>query len=125
MPAACAGIRCTSRPARAKLRHMNTRRLHAPDAPESAATPEKFEVLLARLEKIVSDMETADLPLENLLSSYEEGMRLVKACGEKLADADQKIEVLSKSISTAGAKMPAPAETSSPAKEPEEDIRLF
>jgi exodeoxyribonuclease VII small subunit len=67
----------------------------APDA-EPAAPPERFEDLLARLEKIVGEMEGADLPLEKLLSSYEEGMRLVKACGDRLADAEQKVEILSR-----------------------------
>jgi exodeoxyribonuclease VII small subunit len=56
----------------------------------------KFEDLLERLEQIVADMEAAELPLEKLLSSYEEGMRLVKACGDRLADAEQKVEILSK-----------------------------
>jgi exodeoxyribonuclease VII small subunit len=63
---------------------------------EPAPKPERFEELLARLETIVSDMEGADLPLEKLLSSYEEGMRLVKACGDRLADAEQKVEILSR-----------------------------
>jgi exodeoxyribonuclease VII small subunit len=77
----------------------------SPDA-EPAAVPGKFEDLLARLEQIVGEMEAAELPLEKLLSSYEEGMRLVKACGDRLADAEQKVEILSKG---------APAATSSPA----------
>jgi exodeoxyribonuclease VII small subunit len=68
---------------------------------EPASKPERFEELLARLETIVSDMEGADLPLEKLLSSYEEGMRLVKACGDRLADAEQKVEILSRSASGA------------------------
>jgi exodeoxyribonuclease VII small subunit len=93
-----------------------------PDAPEADAPPEKFEELLARLEQIVSDMETADLPLEKLLSSYEEGMRLVKACGDRLSDAEQKVEILSRSVAAAEPKVPAPE--SSPEK-PAEDIRLF
>lgn len=102
-----------------------SRRLHSPGASESASPPEKFEELLARLEQIVSDMETADLPLEKLLSSYEEGMRLVKACGDRLADAEQKVEILSKSVSAAEAKIPPTAETPPAEEKPGEDIRLF
>ena len=79
---------------------MIPHRLFAAD-PEPAAAPEKFEDLLARLEQIVSDMENAELPLEKLLSSYEEGMRLVKACGDRLADAEQKVEILSRSVTSA------------------------
>src|SRR5579871_5599076 len=68
---------------------------------------EKFEDLLSRLEKIVGDMEGAELPLEKLLSSYEEGMRLVKACGDRLADAEQKIEILSRGVPAGNPVAPA------------------
>lgn len=97
-------------------------RLLSPDA-ASGTKPEKFEDLLARLEQIVSDMETAELPLEKLLASYEEGMRLVKTCGDRLSDAEQKVEILSRAVETA---KPAPesAEEKPPA-ESKDDIRLF
>ena len=72
-------------------------RLLSPTA-ESGPAPEKFEDLLARLEQIVSDMENAEMPLEKLLAGYEEGMRLVKACGDRLADAEQKVEILSRAL---------------------------
>jgi exodeoxyribonuclease VII small subunit len=78
--------------------------------PDSESPPvEKFEELLGRLEQIVSDMESADLPLEKLLSSYEEGMRLVKACGDRLTDAEQKVEILSRAVPSAA----VPATTAS------------
>ncbi len=98
-------------------------RLLSPAA-ESGNAPEKFEDLLARLEQIVSDMENAELPLEKLLEGYEEGMRLVKACGDRLTDAEQKVEILSKAIAADPAKTSAPAEATAPAKSGE-DIRLF
>jgi exodeoxyribonuclease VII small subunit len=100
-------------------------RLLSPDAPEGGSAPEKFEELLARLEQIVSDMETADLPLEKLLSSYEEGMRLVKACGDRLTDAEQKVEILSKSVPPEALKAAAPTAPAETPEEPESDIRLF
>ena len=90
---------------------------------EPPAPTGKFEELLERLEQIVSDMEAAELPLEKLLSSYEEGMRLVKACGDRLTDAEQKVEILSKSALAA-----PPASTSDTALVPpkaEEEIRLI
>ncbi len=94
-------------------------------APEKA--PEKFEELLGRLEQIVADMENAELPLEKLLESYEEGMRLVKVCGERLADAEQKVEILSRAATPAATE---PAKSSGttdtiPAAKPEDEIRLF
>ena len=99
---------------------MISRRLLTPDA-EPGTAPEKFEDLLARLEQIVSDMENAELPLEKLLDGYEEGMRLVKACGDRLIDAEQKVEILSRTVTTDPAKTPPPTE---PAKSTD-DIKLF
>jgi exodeoxyribonuclease VII small subunit len=112
--------------------------------PEPESPPvEKFEELLGHLEQIVSDMESADLPLEKLLSSYEEGMRLVKACGDRLTDAEQKVEVLSRAIPSTTGPMPNPAATpvspavaaplagtgdtnlAPPPPDPEDDIRLI
>ena len=100
---------------------MIPRRLLSSNA-DSGNAPEKFEDLLARLEKIVSDMENAELPLEKLLASYEEGMRLVKACGDRLANAEQKVEILSRAVAADPAKTPAaPSEPPKPA----DDIKLF
>ena len=98
-------------------------RLFSPTA-ESGSPPEKFEELLARLEQIVSDMENAEMPLEKLLAGYEEGMRLVKACGDRLVDAEQKVEILSRAVPAEAAKTAAPVGETSPAK-PVEDIKLF
>ena len=60
-----------------------------------AKTP-PFEEALKKLEGIVEAMESEDLPLEMLLSKYEEGSKLVKICQEKLAEAELKIQQLGK-----------------------------
>ena len=86
--------------------------------------PEKFEALLGRLEQIVSEMENADLPLEKLLASYEEGMRLVKACGDRLTDAEQKVEILSRATAVNPAKTSATSGENQPTI-PKDDIKLF
>src|SRR5476649_2721758 len=99
---------------------MISRRLLSPAA-ASGNTPKKFEDLLARLEQIVADMENAELPLDKLLASYEEGMRLVKTCGDRLADADQKVEILSRAVAEP-VKVPEAAASSPEAKD---DIKLF
>jgi exodeoxyribonuclease VII small subunit len=105
---------------------MIARRLLFPAAPEPAASAEKFEDLLARLEQIVADLETADLPLEKLLASYEEGMRLVKACGDRLADAEQKVEILSRSLTDSAKGAASSTPVADPAAEKDkDDIRLF
>jgi exodeoxyribonuclease VII small subunit len=55
-----------------------------------------FEEALKKLESIVETMESEELPLETLLSRYEEGTRLAKVCQEKLAEAELKIQQLEK-----------------------------
>lgn len=55
-----------------------------------------FEQAIQRLEKIVADMEGAELPLEDVLKKYEEGTRLVRFCSQKLEEAEKKIEVLTR-----------------------------
>lgn len=55
-----------------------------------------FEGAMDRLEKIVEQMESGKLPLEDLIVRYEEGMKLVKTCQERLANAEQKIEMITR-----------------------------
>jgi len=45
-------------------------------------------------------MESEDLPLESLLTKYEEGVRLAKVCQDKLTEAELKIQQVEKN--TAG-----------------------
>jgi len=58
----------------------------------------KFEKALERLEKIVEELESGNIPLEEALKKYEEGVRLSRACSEKLTQAEKKIEVLTKTL---------------------------
>jgi exodeoxyribonuclease VII small subunit len=55
-----------------------------------------FEQAIQRLERIVADMEGAELPLEDVLKKYEEGTRLVRFCSQKLEEAEKKIDLLTK-----------------------------
>ncbi|MDB6147137.1 MAG: exodeoxyribonuclease small subunit [Verrucomicrobiota bacterium] len=61
-----------------------------------AGTDLNFETAMDRLEKIVEQMESGQLPLEDLIVRYEEGMNLVKVCQERLTSAEQKIEVITR-----------------------------
>lgn len=56
----------------------------------------KFEDALKKLEKIVHDLEDGDLPLDEALERYEEGIKLSKACAKKLEVARKKVEILLK-----------------------------
>jgi len=50
-----------------------------------------FEDAVKKLESIVGEMESDELPLDKLLVRYEEGAKLVKACEEKLQSAETRI----------------------------------
>ena len=58
----------------------------------------KFEKALERLEKIVEELEAGNIPLEEALKKYEEGVRLSRSCTEKLNQAEKKIQILTKSL---------------------------
>jgi exodeoxyribonuclease VII small subunit len=55
-----------------------------------------FEQALAQLEQIVQKLEKGELPLEDSLRLYEEGIRLSRLCHGKLEEAEGRIEVLMK-----------------------------
>ena len=56
----------------------------------------KFEAALTRLEKIVKDLEQEDLPLEQSLKLFEEGIKLSRICNARLDEAERRVEVLLK-----------------------------
>lgn len=57
---------------------------------------EKFEEALNKLEKIVATLEKGDLPLEESLKLFEEGIRLSRSCNQKLDEAEKRVEILLK-----------------------------
>ena len=61
----------------------------------------KFEECLARLEQIVAALESGNLPLEDSLKVFEEGVALARHCGRYLEDAERRIEMLAKDESGA------------------------
>ena len=56
----------------------------------------KYEEQVQKLENIIRKLEEGELELEESISLYEEGMRLLKLCEEQLHRAEQKIEKLIK-----------------------------
>ncbi len=57
---------------------------------------EKFEEAMNKLEKIVSKLEKGDIPLEESLKLFEEGIRLSRFCNQKLDEAEKRVEILLK-----------------------------
>ena len=64
--------------------------------PEASVAPLNFESAMQRLEEIVEEMESGKMPLEDLIVRYEEGMKLVKICQERLVSAEQRIEIITR-----------------------------
>jgi len=69
-----------------------------------------FEEALKKLESIVQSMESQDLPLETMLSRYEEGTRLAQLCQAKLAEAEVKIQQIEKNSKGEMTLKPVPAQ---------------
>lgn len=100
---------------------------------KKTAPATNFEQAMKRLEEIVEQMESGELPLEDLIVRYEEGMKLVKVCQERLASAEHRIEIITrnnagkpvvKEFETPAA--PAPAASPEPKGEPKNvDVSLF
>ena len=57
-----------------------------------------FEDAVKKLESIVEEMESDELPLDKLLVRYEEGAKLVKACEGKLQSAETRITQLEETL---------------------------
>ncbi len=63
--------------------------------PQPAADPPaSFEAALAELEKIVADMESGKLSLEQTLAAHKRGLELAQYCQSLLAQAQQQVKVL-------------------------------
>jgi exodeoxyribonuclease VII small subunit len=57
-------------------------------------TKQTFEQALKSLEQIVKNLEAGDLPLEEALKKFEEGVKLSKFCSRKLDETEKKITIL-------------------------------
>jgi exodeoxyribonuclease VII small subunit len=70
----------------------------------------KFEEALARLEAIVAELERGELPLEDSMRIFEEGIKLSKVCLKMLDDAERRVEILVKDKDKDGRKRTRPFE---------------
>ena len=60
----------------------------------SRAKPNEFEKAFQDLEKIVQRLESEELPLDESLHLFEEGIRLSRFCNQKLEEVEKKIELI-------------------------------
>ena len=70
-------------------RKRRSKKKEAAAAFRSATT---FEDDYARLEAIIAEIERPDLPLQELIAKFEEGVRLIRQCTKFLQEARLRIE---------------------------------
>ncbi len=61
---------------------------------------ENFESNLINLEKIVSELESGNLSLEESLEKYKKGIELVKKCNTIIENAEKEVQKLTEEIKT-------------------------
>lgn len=61
---------------------------------EQQQLPDNFEAAIEKLETIVSRLENGDVPLEEAIDLFQEGMKLSQFCSQKLEQVERKIEML-------------------------------
>lgn len=67
-----------------------------------------FESALDQLQAIVKKMESGELTLDQALGSFEEGVKLTRACQQQLVEAEKKIEILTKAAVSNGGSQTEP-----------------
>ncbi len=63
-------------------------------SPHTHAAPTSYEAALQELEGLVQQMESGQLPLNQLLSGYQRGAELLTYCRAQLDAVEQQIKVL-------------------------------
>jgi exodeoxyribonuclease VII small subunit len=66
----------------------------ASESDKNEAAPERFEDILGRLRGLVDRLEGGNLPLEESLRAFEEGMELCRRGTVILDGAEKKVETL-------------------------------
>ena len=64
----------------------------------STQTPASYEAALAELDQLVNQIESGQLPLEELLAGYERGAQLLQFCRDKLQAVENQIKVLDQGV---------------------------
>ncbi len=65
---------------------------------KTPSQPQSFETAMAELERIVADMESGQMPLEQSLAAYQRGAELLQFCQQALAAAQQQVQVLENGV---------------------------
>lgn len=90
----------------------------------SISATSSFEDAMSRLQEIAREMDSKTIPLQDLLTRYEEGIQLLKVCDLRLKEAEQRVELITRNAQGE----PQLAEFNpekKPVTGPREDVNLF
>jgi len=62
-----------------------------------AARDESYDAIVVRLERVVGELESGQLSLEQSIEKFAEGVRLAKDASRKLDEAERRVELLVRS----------------------------
>jgi len=69
-----------------------------------------FEQSIKQLEQIVTELEAGELPLEQAIKKFEEGMELSRFCSRKLEETERRITLLMQDSAGRSVEKPFPTE---------------
>ncbi|MDA8441158.1 MAG: exodeoxyribonuclease VII small subunit [Peptococcaceae bacterium] len=67
-----------------------------------------YEEAVKNLEKVIRALEVGEVPLEQALELFQEGIQLVKICSGKLEEAEKRIQILMEDANGTPSLQPAP-----------------
>ncbi len=73
---------------------------------EGTAPEEAYDALVAKLERVVGELEAGGLSLEQSIERFAEGMRLAREASRRLDQAERRVEMLVKSADGTDAVVP-------------------
>jgi exodeoxyribonuclease VII small subunit len=72
-------------------------------------TAQDFDRALGEVEKIIERIESGQIGLEQSITEYERGARLLRQCRDRLVKAEQRVKDLTEQLRAEAASAPAPA----------------
>lgn len=77
---------------------------------EVAPAPEAYDGVVARLERVVGELESGQLTLEQSIEKFAEGVQLAREATRKLDEAERRIEMLIRSADGSEEEVPFDAD---------------
>ena len=84
-----------------------------------------FEDAMEELDALVDQMESDQLPLEELISHYESGAKLLSECEATLKTAKKRLETIKKGDTKGATARTVKPKQTTPSPSDDDEIRLF